>query len=120
MKLAPQWLRDFVDLTVDNHQLAQDLTDAGAAVESIAGEGGSMVFEMEITTNRPDEMNHYGLAREASAIYQTPLKSLNGSAPASGKEPAPPFEIKIDDTEGCARYTARVVRDVRIKPSPGW
>ena len=69
MKLLPQWIRDFVDLKVDDRQLAEDLTAAGIAVEGIVGGGENTVFEMEIGTNRPDAMNHYGVAREASAIY---------------------------------------------------
>ena len=67
MKISPTWLRDFVDLKVDNHQLAHDLTSIGIAVEGISGEGDATVFEMEIGTNRPDAMNHYGVAREAAA-----------------------------------------------------
>ena len=69
MKLSPQWIRDFVDLTVDDRRLADDLSNAGIAVEGISGEGKQTVFEMEIGTNRPDAMNHYGVAREAAAIY---------------------------------------------------
>ena len=68
MKLSAQWIRDFVDLPVDNARLAEDLTSIGIAVEGISGEGASTVFEMEIGTNRPDAMNHYGVAREASAF----------------------------------------------------
>jgi phenylalanyl-tRNA synthetase beta chain len=76
MKLSPQWLREFVELRVDDRKLADDLTLAGIAVESVSGEGTSTVFEMEITTNRPDAMNHYGVARECSALYDLPLKAI--------------------------------------------
>src|ERR1700684_1697953 len=76
MKISPQWLRDFVELNVNYHQLADDLTLAGIAVESLSGEGDETVFEMDITTNRPDAMNHYGVARECSAIYDLPLKAI--------------------------------------------
>ncbi len=75
MKLSPAWLREFVDAKVDDRRLAQDLTSVGIAVESISGEGKNAVFEMEIGTNRPDAMNHYGVAREASVIYNLPLRS---------------------------------------------
>ena len=68
MKISPQWLRDFVDLQVNYHQLADDLTLAGIAVESISGEGDGTVFDMDITTNRPDAMNHFGVARECSGV----------------------------------------------------
>ena len=66
MKLSPQWIRDFVDLTVDDRRLAEDLTNVGIGVEGINGVGADTVFETEIGTNRPDAMNHYGVAREAA------------------------------------------------------
>jgi len=116
MKLSPAWLREFVDAKVDDHRLAQDLTSIGIAVESISGGGKTAVFEMEIGTNRPDAMNHYGVAREASVIYNLPLRAVDSKLPAAPGNPE--FTIEIADTAGCARYTARIVRDVHIKPSP--
>src|SRR5437764_6388144 len=80
MKLSPNWIRDFVDLPADTHRLAEDLTSIGIAVEGISGEGASVVFEMEIGTNRPDAMNHYGVAREAAAFYGTALKVIDALA----------------------------------------
>jgi phenylalanyl-tRNA synthetase beta chain len=122
MKISPQWLREFVDLKVDNHRLADELTLAGIAVEGVSGEGDAAVFEMEITTNRPDAMNHYGIAREASALYDVPLKPLDWeltiTAAGEGIRHAKAFPIEIQDREGCARYTARVIRGVKIKASP--
>jgi phenylalanyl-tRNA synthetase beta chain len=116
MKLSPQWLREFVDPKVDNLRLAQDLTSVGIAVEGIAGEGANAIYEMEIGTNRPDAMNHYGVAREASAVYNLPLQPLPSKLPLP--EGSEPFRVEIKDQAGCARYTARIIRDVSIKPSP--
>src|SRR5881275_1697759 len=125
MKLSSQWVREFADLKVDNRQLADDLTAAGIAVEAIAGEGENTVFEMEIGTNRPDAMNHYGVAREAAALYGLPLNSIETSVAEAaspdairGSAKAEPFQIDIEDAEGCARYTAQIVRGVKIKASP--
>jgi phenylalanyl-tRNA synthetase beta chain len=120
MKLSAHWIRDFVDLTVDDHRLAQDLTDVGLGVEGIEGKGADTVFEMEIGTNRPDAMNHYGVAREAAAIYGLPLKqppalSRQHSAKA-GPEPA--FPIVVEEPALCPRFSAQVIRNTRIKPSP--
>src|ERR1700731_1826540 len=77
MKISTQWVREFVQLSVDDRRLAEDLTAAGIAVEGISGSGADCVFEMEIGTNRPDAMNHYGIARGAAAIYDVPLKELS-------------------------------------------
>jgi phenylalanyl-tRNA synthetase beta chain len=118
MKISPQWLRDFVDFKVDLRQLADDLTLAGIAVESISGEGENAVFEMDITTNRPDAMNHYGVARECSAIYDLPLKPIAPKLPVASEAKTVPFPIEIAEAELCPRFTARVLRDVAIKPSP--
>jgi phenylalanyl-tRNA synthetase beta chain len=79
MKLSAHWIRDYIDLSVDDRRLAEDLTNVGIGVEGIAGAGADTVFEMEIGTNRPDAMNHYGVAREAAAIYDVPLKPASGS-----------------------------------------
>ncbi|HEV2965229.1 MAG TPA: phenylalanine--tRNA ligase subunit beta, partial [Candidatus Angelobacter sp.] len=111
------WLREFVDLKVDDRQLADDLTLAGVAVESVRQQDGQTIFEMEITTNRPDAMNHYGVARECSALYDLPLKPIKPRLPQARHAPKP-FPIEIRDQKGCGRYTARVIRNVKIGPSP--
>ncbi len=76
MRILPAWLREFVDVPADDRQLAEALTSAGIAVESVAEENGATVYEMDLTTNRVDAMNHYGVAREASAIYDVELKPV--------------------------------------------
>jgi phenylalanyl-tRNA synthetase beta chain len=150
MKLSPQWIRDFVDVPVDNSRFAEDLTGIGIAVEGTSGEGANTVFEMEIGTNRPDAMNHFGVAREAAALYGVELKAIETSAAKAGSSsnrtgttevatlPSvltrassstaeatprrsfgdPSFAIEIDDKDGCARYTAQIVRGVKITSSP--
>jgi phenylalanyl-tRNA synthetase beta chain len=85
MKISPQWVREFVELAVDDRRLAEDLTGVGIAVEGSSGSGADTVFEMEIGTNRPDAMNHYGVAREAAAIYDLPLKQLSGLGDSGAK-----------------------------------
>ena len=117
MRISPTWLKEFVGLKVDDTRLAEDLTLAGVAVESVRQMDGQTIFEMEITTNRPDAMCHYGVARECSAIYDIPLKPLTTSLPKE-KPAAAPFPIEIQDAKGCLRYTARVVRGVKIGLSP--
>ncbi|MFZ0292395.1 MAG: phenylalanine--tRNA ligase subunit beta [Candidatus Sulfotelmatobacter sp.] len=116
MKLSPQWIRDFVDLTVDDHRLAEDLTSVGIAVEGISSSGDDTVFEMEIGTNRPDAMNHYGVAREAAAMYDLPLKTLSPKLPASIGEAN--FPIQVEEPQLCPRFSARIIRGTCIKPSP--
>ena len=116
MKISAHWLRDFVDLPVDYTRLADELTLAGVAVEGMSGERDNTVFEMEITTNRPDAMNHYGVAREVSALYDLTLRPIEPKLPAArGKSDV---SIDIREPELCPRFTAREIRDVTIQPSP--
>jgi phenylalanyl-tRNA synthetase beta chain len=117
MRIDPTWLHEFVDLKVNDAQLADDLTLAGVAVESVKEIDGRTLFEMEIGTNRPDAMCHFGVARECSAIYDVDLKPIKPKLPKA-KPAARPFPIEIQDAEGCKRYTARVLRGVKIRPSP--
>jgi phenylalanyl-tRNA synthetase beta chain len=128
MKLSPQWIRDFVALAVDDRRLAEDLTGVGIAVEGINGSGADTVFEMEIGTNRPDAMNHYGVAREAAAIYDLPLKQLEPKLPSAAKAASSsalggmtevvPFPITVEEPQLCPRFSARVIRGTSIGPSP--
>ena len=116
MKISPHWLRDFVDFQVDYRRLADELTLAGIAVEGISGEGDNTVFDMEITTNRPDAMNHYGVAREVSALYDLPLRPIEPKLPAAkGKSDV---TIEIQEPELCPRFTAQEIRGATVKPSP--
>ena len=143
MKISPQWVREFVELAVDDRRLAEDLTGVGIAVEGISGSGADTVFEMEIGTNRPDAMNHYGVAREAAAIYDLPLKQFSvlssqfsvasqklasAAKAASSSSPhgttevvpflVPPFPIVVEEPALCPRFSARIIRGTRVKPSP--
>ena len=116
MKLSANWIRDFVDLNVDDQKLAEDLTNVGVSIEGIAGSGADTVFDAEIGTNRPDVMNHYGVAREAAAIYDLPLKQIDPRLPAAKGEAK--FPITVEEPELCPRFSARIIRGTRIKPSP--
>jgi len=122
MKILTKWLRAYLpDLTVDDAQLAEDLTLRGIAVEGIynLGDGNRSLYEMDITTNRVDAMNHYGVAREAAAIYGLALPALCYELPKarpSGKD----FPVRIEAQDACGRFTARVLRGVTIAGSKDW
>jgi phenylalanyl-tRNA synthetase beta chain len=122
MKILTKWLRSYLPgLPVDDAQLAEDLTLRGIAVEGIynLGDGNGSLYEMDITTNRVDAMNHYGVAREAAAIYGLTLQALSYELPEArlgGKA----FSLRIEAEDACGRFTARVLRDVTIGPSRDW
>jgi len=121
MNILTKWLRAYAPgIPVDDHQLAQDLTLRGIAVEGVhsLGPGNGHLFEMDITTNRVDAMNHYGIAREAATIYDLPLTALDTTLPAATPI-ATPFPVRIEAPALCGRFTARVLRGVTIAPSTG-
>jgi phenylalanyl-tRNA synthetase beta chain len=124
MKISPEWVREFVELAVDDRRLAEDLTAVGIGVEGISGSGSDTVFEVEIGTNRPDAMNHYGVAREAAAVYGVELKRLSsrGNLPLLAKEARSgvpeSFPITVEEPTLCPRFSAQVLRNVMIKASP--
>ncbi len=120
MEFSLAWLADYVSLPADAHELARALTAAGLAVEGIGARGEDTVLDVDITTNRPDCMNHFGLAREISVILGHPLKRPE-TRPNEGPEPVgDALRVAIEDAEGCPRFAARVVRGVKVGPSPDW
>ena len=75
MKISYQWLGAFLDLEVDASGLANLLTKVGLAVEEIEELENDSVLDVEVTTNRPDCLNHLGIAREIAAQLGLQLKS---------------------------------------------
>jgi phenylalanyl-tRNA synthetase beta chain len=139
MDILTSWLRSYLPaLDVSDAQLAEDLTLRGIAVEGVFAVNGGSRFEMDITTNRVDAMNHYGVAREAAAIYNVALVPLREAAPvepmsqkrdpsaSSGHPDSWPaswssegFPVRIEADDLCGRFTARVIRGVTVGPSSG-
>ena len=120
MKVSLNWLKEFVEIPVDARRLKADLVSIGLNAESFQAVGEDVVFDVEVTSNRPDCLSHYGIAREVAALYRKRLATLEFtckeiSAPASAEA-----SIEILNPELCARYCGRVVRGVEVKPSPEW
>jgi phenylalanyl-tRNA synthetase beta chain len=121
MKVVYNWLKDFVDVPVAAPELASRLALSGTNIASVETQPLGGVIDAEVTSNRPDCLGVYGIAREVSAIYRLPLKPVNPkpTESAAGKA-ADAAKIKIEAPELCGRFTARVIRNVKIQPSPQW
>ena len=121
MNILTHWLRSYLpELPVDDRQLAEDLTLRGIAVEGeFPATCGGALYEMDITTNRVDAMNHYGVAREAAAIYNLALAPIAETAPLEAAKPGEAFPVKIEAEDLCGRFTARVIRGVTVGLASG-
>jgi phenylalanyl-tRNA synthetase beta chain len=120
MKFDSAWLIDHLDGAVDPDTLSERLTDCGFLVELREPGDGAEVWDVEVTTNRPDAMNHRGLAREAAVVSGLALRPLSIELTEGGEETSDLATIEIADPSVCTRFAARVVRGVRQVPSPDW
>jgi phenylalanyl-tRNA synthetase beta chain len=119
VKVPVSWLREFVDVPVEPARLGDDLTNVGLAVEGVERHGDEAVLDLDITTNRVDCMNVYGVAREASVIYGVPLRPLDLGVAEAGPPASEALDVVIEAPDLCPRFCARVL-DVRLGPSPAW
>ncbi|MEZ5363243.1 MAG: phenylalanine--tRNA ligase subunit beta [Bryobacterales bacterium] len=120
MRALISWLQDYVDIPESPEALAERLTLAGMAVDGIERDGDEAILELDITSNRPDAMNHIGLAREISAIFDRPLRIPEIEIAEDEREASTAASIKIEDADGCPRYVGRVMAGVEVRPSPDW
>ncbi|HEX7184594.1 MAG TPA: phenylalanine--tRNA ligase subunit beta [Thermoanaerobaculia bacterium] len=120
MLFSRSWLAEYVDLPGDSQDLARRLTAAGLNAEGVEEKGDDVLLDIEVTTNRPDAMNHLGIAREAAVLYERPLRRPESSPEEGSERVEDAASVEVEDEEGCPRYVARVVRGVRVGPSPDW
>jgi phenylalanyl-tRNA synthetase beta chain len=120
MKVLYNWLRDFVDVTAPPQELASRLALSGTNIGGIENGAHGAVIDAEVSSNRPDCLAHYGIAREVSAIYKLPLKHVSPRPAESAAKASDAVNIEIQSPELCGRFTARVIRNVKIQPSPKW
>ena len=108
MKVTYNWLKDFLNIEVAPQVLAEKLTMAGLEVVSFEATQGDFVFEIEITSNRPDWLSVLGIAREVAAITGKKLK-LGFDQYSLSKTKYQDLEIKIEDKKDCPLYTALII-----------
>src|SRR5580658_7071327 len=120
MKVIYDWLKEFVDVTASPSDVASRLALSGTNIGSVEDGLQGAVIDAEVGSNRPDCLAHYGIARELGAVYKLPLKPV-APKPAEGKaKAADAVNVEISSPELCGRFTARVIRGVKIQPSPKW
>ncbi len=120
MLISWDWLNEYVKLDMTPAELAERLMMAGLNHEDTHAVGDDLAINLEVTSNRPDCLGHIGIAREAAVLFDRPLM-----IPKAGPRTAPPgvaelTRVRVDNPRECPRYTARVVRGVKVGPSPAW
>jgi phenylalanyl-tRNA synthetase beta chain len=120
MIVSFNWLKDLVAIDVPADELTRRLMLAGLNHEETKAVGDDLAIDLEVTSNRPDCLGHVGVAREAAVLFGRPLK-LPAADPRSGQAAASELtRVTLECPVLCPRYTARVIRGVKIGPSPGW
>jgi phenylalanyl-tRNA synthetase beta chain len=120
MKLIYNWLKEFVDIAATPGELASRLALSGTNIGGVETGPHRAVIDAEVSSNRPDCLGHYGIAREISAIYRVPLKHLAPKPVEGSAQTSETVRVEIQAPELCGRFTARVIRGVKIQPSPAW
>jgi phenylalanyl-tRNA synthetase beta chain len=120
MLVSLTWLRALCSVTESVEEVAEALTSRGLTVDAVSPAGDDHVLDIDIPANRPDCLGHLGLARELSAAFGVPLAERAAPPRGTGPEVGSSVTVAIDDPDLCWRYTARLVRDVAIGPSPDW
>jgi phenylalanyl-tRNA synthetase beta chain len=120
MKVLYDWLKEFVGLKATPEDLRARLSLSGTSVEALEQSPAGPLLDAELTSNRADCLGHYGIAREAAALYRLPLKNVEPHPRESAEKAAAATRVEIESPELCGRYTARVLRGVKVGPSPDW
>jgi phenylalanyl-tRNA synthetase beta chain len=120
MKVVYNWLKDFVDVTAPPQELVSRLALSGTNIGGVENGAHGAVIEAEVSSNRPDCLGHLGIAREVGAIYKLPLKPVLPKPAESSAKASDAIKVEIQVPELCGRFTARVIRNVKIQPSPKW
>lgn len=120
MNISYNWLKDLIEINLPPQELAQKLTRVGLAVEGIHPAGDDSVFDIDLTSNRSDCLSHLGVAREIGVIENEQLKIENAKTEIQNPKSEIQNLVSINDPDLCHRFTARIIRNVKIGPSPEW
>ena len=119
MIVSWDWLTDYVDLKMDHDDLVDRLTMSGLNHEGTETVAADKAIDLEVTSNRPDCLGHVGVAREISVLYDLPMKVSDPQPKVSKESINDVCRVEIK-SENCFRYTARLLRGVKVGSSPDW
>ncbi len=121
MLFSLEWLGELCGLEgLEPPRIAAALTARGLTVDATTRFGDDTILDVDVPANRPDCLGHLGLARELAAAFQVALRPRAKVVGETGEPIDHRVRVRIDDPILCPRYTARLVRAVRVGPSPSW
>jgi phenylalanyl-tRNA synthetase beta chain len=120
MLISYNWLRELTDTSLTPADLRERLTMVGLAIDAVEETDGDSVLDVEVPSNRPDCLSHIGIAREVAVIDKSKVQSPTSKVYKTEGKAADFAAVEIADAALCPRYSARVVRGVKIGPSPAW
>jgi phenylalanyl-tRNA synthetase beta chain len=120
MFISYDWLKDYTDTKLSPQELRDRLTMVGLAIDAVDTHNSDSVLDVEVPSNRPDCLSHVGIAREVAVIERKELRLPQIEPFKTEGRAADLTAVEIKDPDLCPRYAARLVRGVKIAPSPDW
>lgn len=120
MLISYNWLRELTGTSLTPADLRERLTMVGLAIDSVEEVNGDSVLDVEVPSNRPDCLSHIGIAREVAVIDKSKVQNPKSKVHKTEGKAVDFAAVEIADAGLCPRYSARVVRGVKIGPSPSW
>src|SRR2546430_3220969 len=120
MLISYNWLRELTGTKLNPQEIRERLTNVGLAVDAVEERDADYVLDVEVPSNRGDCLSHVGIARELSVIDKSKAQSPKSKVQNANGKTTDFASVEILDPDLCPRYAARVVRGVKIAPSPDW
>src|SRR5437762_2968956 len=120
MLISYNWLRELTETRLTPLELRERLTMVGLAIDAVQEIEGDSVLDVEVPSNRPDCLSHIGIAREVAVIEKSQVQNPKSQVFQTKGKTADFTSVEIIDVDLCPRYAARIVRGVKIGPSPAW
>lgn len=120
MLVSWNWLKQYVPLEMSVEALTDKLTMSGLNLEEFNTVGDDTVIDLEVTSNRPDCLGHLGVAREISALFGLPLTIPPAQPRTIAERTSAATSVTIECPDLCPQYVARLIRGVKVGPSPAW
>ncbi|MCU1265831.1 MAG: phenylalanyl-tRNA synthetase, beta subunit, non-spirochete bacterial [Acidobacteria bacterium] len=120
MYISYNWLYELTGTILTPAELRESLTMVGLAIDAVEDKGSDSIIDVEVPSNRPDCLSHIGIAREVAVIESGQVTFPLSKPPTVAGRTEDLTSIAILDPHLCPRYAARIVRGVKIAPSPEW